>query len=254
MLRARLIPVLLLKNGRLVKPKRFGGGGERDVGPPVTTAGIYDSQDADELLFLDISATGEGRKFLLDTLEKVVKNCFVPLTAGGGIKTIGDVQEVLNKGADKVAVNPAGVERPELITKIADKFGSQCVVVSVDAKKIGDGYKVYTRGGKHATDYSVIDWVKEACARGAGEILLTSIDKEGMMNGYDLDLTREAAESVSIPIIANGGSGSRQDFVDAINKGHASAVAASSVFHFSDSNLTQVIGFMFNAGVKVRPI
>lgn len=255
MLRIRLIPVILLRNGRLVKPRRFGLGVERDVGFPSATAKVYNSQDADELIFLDISASNEGRKFLLETLNKVAQNCFVPLTAGGGIKTIEDVQELLKNGADKVSVNTYAVENPKLITGIANKFGSQCVVVSVDVKKTSDGiYKVFTHGGKHDTNHEVTDWAKESYKRGAGEILLTSIDKEGMMNGYDLELIRMVSKIVPIPVIANGGAGTRQDFVDGVLIGGASAVAASSVFHFSDSNLSQVKSFMFNSGVTVRPI
>ena len=247
--------MLLLRNGRLVKPKRFGLSGERDVGSPITTARIYDSQDADELIFLDISATNEGRKFLLETLRGIAKNCFVPLTAGGGIRTIDDVQEILKNGADKISINTIAVEKPEIIANIAEKFGSQCVVVSIDVKQNQDGvYEVFINGGKGNTGLDVISWSKEVYKRGAGEILLTSIDKEGMMDGYDLELIKMVSENVPIPVIANGGAGTRQDFVDGVRIGHASAVAASSVFHFSDSNITQVKSFMFNSGISVRPI
>ncbi len=255
MLRTRLIPVLLLRNGRLVKPKRFGENGERDVGSPVTTARIYNSQDADELIFLDISATNEGRNFLLETLREVAKNCFIPLTAGGGIKTIEDVQELLQNGADKVSINTSAVENPSLIAEIADKFGRQCVVVSIDVKENQGGvYEVFTHSGKNNTGLNALLWAKEAYKNGAGEILITSIDKEGTMTGYDIKLLKSVSGSVPIPIIANGGAGTRQDFVDAIKTGGVSAVAASSVFHFSDSNLTQVKSFLINGGVPMRPI
>lgn len=254
MLKVRLIPILLLKNGRMVKPVKFGEGGERDVGFPATTARIYDSQDADELIFLDITATSEGRAFLLDTLREVGENCFVPLTAGGGIGTINDIKEILKAGADKISINTAAVERPEFISEAAEKFGSQCIVIAVDVRKNQHGrYEVFIRGGRQATGLDALSWTKEAIRRGAGEILLTSIDREGTMAGYDLDLISMVSEEVSVPVIAHGGAGTRQHFVDAIKSG-ASAVAAASVFHFSDSNLTQVKSFIYNAGVPIRHI
>ena len=255
MLKIRLIPILLLKNGRMVKPIRFGEGGERDVGWPITTARIYDSQDADELIFLDIAATTDGKKVLLDTLHEVASSCFIPLTAGGGVRTVDDIKEILQAGADKAAINTAAVEHPEFVQEAAKKFGSQCIVVSIDVREsMAGSYDVFTYGGKKATGREVVSWAKEVATRGAGEILLTSIDREGTMIGYDLDLVRMVAGAVQIPVIANGGAGTRQHFVDAIELGGASAVAASSVFHFSDSNLTQVKSFMFNAGLATRPI
>lgn len=254
MLRARIIPILLLKNGRMVKPVKFGAGGQRDVGAPVTTARIYDSQDADELIFLDITATTEGRTFLLDTLSEVAKNCFVPLTAGGGVRTVEDFRQILAAGADKVSVNTAAVEKPSLITEAAKIFGSQAVVVSIDCRRNNShAYEVFTEGGKKAMGLDPVAWAKQAAELGAGEILLTSIDREGTMSGYDLDLVHEVAAAVSVPVIANGGAGSRQHFVDAVAAG-ASAAAASSVFHFTDSNLSQVKTFLFNAGIPVRPL
>lgn len=254
MLKIRLIPVLLLKNERMVKPIRFGVGGERDVGWPVTTAKVYDSQDADELIFLDISDSVGGNKFLADTLEKVAKNCFVPITAGGGVKTIDAVKNLLSVGADKVSINSGAVERPELITEISAKFGSQCAIISIDAREILPGkYEVFTHRGTKSTGLEAAKWAKKAEHLGAGEILITSIDKEGTMTGYDLNLIKEISEAVSIPVIANGGAGSRQHFVDAVKIANASAVAASSVFHFSDSNLTQVKSFIYNAGIAMRP-
>lgn len=255
MLKVRLIPVLLLKCGRMVKPIKFGEGGERDVGWPLTTARIYDSQDADELVFIDMTATEDGRNFLLDTLREVAVNCFVPLAAGGGVRTIEDIHEILRAGADKILINTAAVENPEFISVAAKIFGNQCIVVSIDVRRTPRGrYVVWTHGGRKKTDYEAVRWAKEAARRGAGEILLTSIDREGTMAGYDLELIRIVTRAVSIPVIANGGAGSRQHFVDAIKIGRASAVAASSVFHFSDSNLTQVKSFIYNSGIPIRPI
>lgn len=239
----------------MVKPVRFGEGGERDVGWPVTTARIYDSQDADELIFLDINATEESRAFLVDTLQHVAEQSFVPITAGGGVRTIGDIEMILRSGADKVAINTAAIEQPAFIREASGKYGSQCIVVSIDVKQVRSGaYEVFSHGGKQATGLAVVDWCNQVVALGAGEILLTSIDREGTMNGYDLDLIKAVADAVPIPVIANGGAGNRQHFVDAVTIGHASAVAASSVFHFSDSNLTQVKSFMYNAGIPTRPI
>lgn len=238
----------------MVKPIKFGEGGERDVGWPITTARIYDSQDADELIFLDIDATNEARSFLFQTLQEVGSNCFIPLTAGGGVKTVDDFKKILRKGADKVSLNTAAIEHKELINEAAGKFGSQCVVVSIDAKKTNHGkYEVFTHRGEKATGLDPVSWAKEAALRGAGEILLTSIDREGTMKGYDVNLIHMVAKNVPVPVIANGGAGTRQHFVDAVIRGGASAVAASSIFHFSDSNLTQVKSFMRNAGIEVRP-
>jgi len=255
LLKIRLIPTLLLKNGRMVKPKKFGADGERDVGYPVTTARIYNSQDADELIFLDITASTEGRDFLIDTLHKVSKDCFVPLTAGGGIHSINDIQNLLKAGADKISINTSAIKNPKLISEAAQKFGSQCIVVSIDVKEISPGhYEVFTERGKNSTGLDVLSWTQQVTELGAGEILLTSIDREGTMQGYDLNLIKIVSKNVSIPVIANGGAGTRQHFVDAIKLSNASAVAASSVFHFSDSNLTQVKSFIFNSGISIRPI
>ncbi|MBI2577996.1 MAG: imidazole glycerol phosphate synthase subunit HisF [Candidatus Wildermuthbacteria bacterium] len=255
MVKIRIIPVLLLKNGRMVKPIRFGGGGERDVGWPITTARIYDSQDPDEIIFLDITATEGSRRFLFDTLEEVAKNSFLPLTAGGGVRTIGDIYELLQVGADKISINTAAVESPHLIEEGAKKFGSQCIVVSIDVREAKPGfYKVYTHGGKTETGLEAVEWARRVANLGAGEILLTSVDREGTMRGYDTKLIRMVADAVPIPVIAHGGAGTRQHFVDAIVEGHASAAAAASVFHFSDSNLTQVKSYLLNTGISVRPI
>ena len=255
MLKVRLIPVLLIKNGRLVKPIRFGDGGERDVGYPTTTARIYDSQDADELIFLDIEASLHNRGFLKETLVDVSKNCFVPITAGGGVRTLEDIRELLQAGADKVAINSAAMEHPELITVAAERFGRQCVVVAIDVRKHTDGsYEVFTKRGIVASGQEMIAWAKKVVALGAGEILLTAIDKEGEMKGYDIPCIKMVSVPVTIPVIANGGAGTREDCVLALQEGGASAVAASSLFHFSDSNLSQVKSFMSNAGLPMRPL
>jgi len=253
MLKVRLIPVLLLKNGRMVKPKQFGRSGERDVGFPITTANIYNSQDADELIFLDINATTESRSFLTNTLTEVSKKCFIPLTVGGGIKNIQDVETLLRNGADKISINSAAIENPELIRNCSKKFGSQCIVISIDVKKNkSNQYEVFSHRGKNPTGLDPVIWAKTCVEKGAGEILLTNIDREGMMQGYDLELTKTISDSVSVPVIANGGAGTREHFVEAIKIGKASAVAASSIFHFTDSNLTQVKSFISNSGISIR--
>jgi len=238
----------------MVKPIRFGEGGERDVGFPATTARIYDSQDADELVFIDIEASKNGMNFLVETLKVVSKNCFVPITAGGGIRSLDDIRQLLKAGADKVSINSIALKKPAFIEKAAKRFGNQCIVVSIDVKEVSPGkYRVFSDRGKKDTGLDLIDWAKKAVSLGAGEILLTSIDREGMMKGYDLDCIKKVSEAVNIPVIANGGAGTREDCVRAIKAG-ASAAAASSLFHFSDSNLTQVKSFIFNAGVPIRPI
>jgi len=253
MLKVRLIPVLLIKNERMVKPICFGGGGERDVGFPATTARIYDSQDADELIFLDIEASLDRRGFLLDTLHKVSRNCFIPITAGGGVRTIENIRELLQAGADKVSINTSALHDPSFITRATERLGRQCVVVAIDVRKEQNGeYAVYTRRGKEKTGLEMITWAKKVQDLGAGEILLTAIEREGVMQGYDLECIKMVADAVTIPVIANGGAGTREDCVRAIKEGHASAIAASSLFHFSDSNLSQVKSFMSNAGIPVR--
>lgn len=254
MLKVRLIPILLLKNGRMVKPIRFGMDGERDVGSPVTTAIVYNSQDADELVFIDINERQDGRGFLSSVLRDVAAKCFVPLTAGGNIRTIDDITEILQSGADKVSINRAALERPEFITEVATRFGSSCTVVSIDAKKVGDHYEVFRDRGRNPTGRELVAWAKEVADRGAGEILLSSIEREGTMEGYDIEMIMQVTEAVSIPVIANGGVGTREHFVDAVKIARASGLGASSVFHFSDSNLTQVKSFLLGRGIEMRPI
>ena len=251
MLKARLIPVLLLKEGRMIKTKQFGE--YRDVGNPRTVAKVYDAQKADELIFLDITATEGGRQALLETITAVAEECFMPLTVGGGISTLAAARELLSRGADKVAINTAALERPEFITELADAFGQSTVVVSIDLKKNPDGKpEVYAARGTKPTGLDPVAWAKRAEALGAGEILLTSIDREGTMAGYDLDMTRAVAEAVSIPVIAHGGAGTIQDLVDGIALGKASAVSAGSLFHFTDQSVFKVHSHMRQAGLPVR--
>ena len=254
MLKIRLIPILLLKGNRMVKPIQFGIGGERDVGSPVTTAIVYNSQDADELIFIDINQRQEGHAFLASVLRDVAAKCFVPLTAGGNIRTIEDITQILQSGADKISINRMALERPEFITEAAKRFGSSCVVISIDAKKVGDHYEVFKERGQVKTGRELISWAREAVERGAGEILLTSIEREGTMQGYDIDMIKSVTGAVSVPVIANGGVGTREHFVDAVKIGGAAGLGASSVFHFTDSNLTQVKSFLKGRGIEMRPI
>jgi cyclase len=251
MLKVRLIPTVLLKDGRMIKTKQFGE--YRDVGNPRTVAKVYDAQHADELIFLDITATTEERNFLLDTITAVAEECFMPLTAGGGIRTIEQARQLLQHGADKVAINTEAVRRPGFITELAKKFGRSTVIVSIDYKKNASGkIEVFTERGQKATGLDPVVWAKEAEAKGAGEILLTSIDREGMMSGYDLDVIRAIADSVSIPVIASGGAGSIDDLVKGITEGHASAVSAASIFHFTDQGIFKAHSHMKEAGLSVR--
>ncbi len=250
MLKQRLIPVLLLKNGRLVKPIQFGK--YRDVGYPTTQAKIYDAQKADELIFLDIDASTENRQTLISVIEEVTKECFMPLTLGGGVRTVQDINNLLAAGADKVSINAAAVDNPNFIKEAANMFGSQCIVISIDAKKKGDKYEVCTHNGKKTTGLDAITWAKKVTELGAGEILITSIDNEGTMEGYDLELVKAISQAVNIPVIANGGAGTLDDFQDALTKAGASAVAASSIFNFTDQSLIKAMRFLKVHGLNVR--
>lgn len=257
MLKTRLIPVLLLKNGRMVKTKNFSS--LRDVGDPVTSARIYNHQTVDELVFLDISETTDDKKILFEIINKVAGECFMPLAVGGGIKSIEDIRRLLEAGADKVLINTAAVETPEIIREAANIFGSSTIVVSIDAKKIDshDGrnnqkYEVYIKNGKCPTGLDPIKWAKKAEELGAGEILITSIDQEGTMNGYDLQLIKSISDNVSIPVIANGGAGKLEDFYEAITFAEASAVAAASIFHFTDQSPIKVRSYLNYRNIQVR--
>lgn len=251
MLKTRLIPVLLLKEGRMVKTRQFDA--LRDVGHPVKAAMVYDAQGVDELIFLDITATREARHTLFDVISAVTEESFMPFTAGGGLRSVGDIRDLLNAGADKVTLNTEALRRPEFITQAAELFGNQCVVVSIDARKTGyKRYEVYINGGKEGTGRDPVSWAEEAVQRGAGEILITSVDREGTMEGYDLQLIQLVSSAVSVPVIAHGGAGTPQHFVEAITEGGAHAVAAASIFHFTDQSPVKSRAFMQRAGLNVR--
>lgn len=250
-LKKRLIPVLLLSQGRMVKGVRFTA--FKDVGHPVTTAKIYDAQGADELVFLDIAASAEKRETLYDVVSRAADECFMPLTVGGGVRTLEDFRKLLLAGADKVSINTAAVETPALITEAAKVFGSQCVVVSIDAKKTErHDFEVFTHAGAKATGLDALSWAKQAASLGAGELLLTSIDREGTRTGYDLELVRAVSSAVPIPVIASGGVGALEHFVAGFNEGGASAVAAASIFHFTDQSVIKAKTYMKQAGIDVR--
>ncbi|MDE3090549.1 MAG: imidazole glycerol phosphate synthase subunit HisF [Chloroflexota bacterium] len=262
MLAKRIIPCLDVKGGRVVKGVNFVQ--LRDAGDPVEQARAYDAAGADELVFLDITASHERRDILLDIVRAVADQVFIPFAVGGGVRTVDDFRAILLAGADKVAANTAVVENPALISEAAEKFGSQCVVVAIDAKQVtGDTasrysplatrhWQIYTRGGRTPTGKDTIEWAREVEARGAGEILLTSMDRDGTRDGYDLELTRAVADAVSIPVIASGGAGCVEHFAEAIIDGHASAVLAASLFHFGELTIADVKTYLAKQGVPVR--
>jgi cyclase len=249
-LKKRLIPSLLLKNGRCVKTVRFGE--FRDVGNPVTAARVYDAQGADELLFLDISASVEGRETLFEIVEAVASSCFMPLTVGGGVRTVEDIRRLLSAGADKVLINTAALKRPAFIEEAATRFGSQCVVAGIDFRRVEDGCAVFGLSGREAAGREPVAWARELVKHGAGEIFLNSIDRDGTMEGYDVEAIAAVADAVTVPVIAAGGAGTLHDLVACINVGHASAVSVASVFHFTDQNVIKAKAFMRHAGVDVR--
>jgi len=250
MLKKRIIPVLLLRKGRLVKPIKFDK--YRDVGDPVSQAKIYDAQLADELIFLDMDATSEKRFDTVDIIRKVAKECFMPLTVGGGIRSLEDINTLLKAGADKISINSIAVENPDFIREASERFGSQCIVVSIDVKKTAKGYEVFTQNGKKATRLEAVEWAKRTAGLGAGEILITSIDNEGTSEGYDLNITKAICDAVNIPVIAHGGAGTLEDFYDAFEKAGASAVAAGSLFCFTDQSLIKTRRYLKVHEVSVR--
>jgi cyclase len=253
MLTARVIPCLDVKDGRVVKGINFLD--LRDAGDPVEQARIYDQAGADELCFLDITASHEKRDIMLDVVRQTAEVCFMPLTVGGGVRSPEDIRTLLAAGADKVAMNTAAVKDPELVRAGAEKFGSQCIVVAVDAKRDGaGGFEVFTHGGREATGLDALDWVKRLAALGAGEILLTSMDRDGTRQGYDVALTRAVADSLTIPVIASGGVGTLDHLVAGVRDGHASAVLAASIFHFGEHSIAEAKAHMAAAGVPVRPV
>ena len=248
----RVIPCLDVNNGRVVKGVNFVN--LRDAGDPVECAVAYDKAGADEVVFLDITASCDGRDTVVDMVREVAKKLFIPFTVGGGIRTVDDFKAILREGADKVAVNSAAIKRPELISEAAKKFGSQCVVVAIDAKRreSNDGWNIYLNGGRVDTGIDALEWAKKAEALGAGEILLTSMDCDGTKAGFDVELTRTIADAVNIPVIASGGAGSLDHFVEAVRKGHADAVLAASLFHFKELEIRQVKQYMRDNGIDVR--
>jgi cyclase len=251
MLKVRVIPCLDVNNGRVVKGINFLD--LRDAGDPVEQAKTYDAQGADELCFLDISATSDNRSILYDMISAVAEQCFMPLTVGGGVRTLEDIRKLLLAGADKVSINSAAVTHPEFVRAAAEKFGAQCIVVAIDAKSTApDSYEIFTHGGRNPTGINAVDWAERMAEYGAGEILLTSMDRDGTKQGFNLGLTRAVADRISIPVIASGGVGSAQDFVDGVQQGHASAVLAASIFHFGQLTIKQVKQTMHDAGVAVR--
>ena len=245
----RIIPCLDVKNGRVVKGVKFKN--LRDSGDPVELARFYNENGADELVFLDISATLEGRKSMLNTIRAVAEEIFIPLTVGGGIKSIEDMTEIIKAGAEKVSINSAAINDPDLITKGAKKFGSQCIVIAIDAKKDGESWEVYSHSGTKPTGLDVLDWVKTVVDKGAGELLVTSMDKDGTNSGYDLDLIRAITDIVSVPVIASGGAGNKEHFKEAINNG-AEAVLAASLFHFNRLKIQDLKEFLNAQDVLVR--
>ena len=251
MLARRIIPCLDVHAGRVVKGVNFVN--LRDAGDPVEAARAYDAAGADELVFLDITATYEARSIMLDIVKRVAESVFIPFTVGGGVRSLEDARALLLAGADKVSVNSAAVRRPELIRELSDHFGSQAVVLAIDAKKKNDSWEVYVKGGREPTGLDAVEWAKKGERLGAGEILLTSMDKDGTKDGYDLALTRAVAEAVSIPVIASGGAGTMAHFLEAFTEGKADAALAASVFHFGEIAIPELKRYLKARGVPVRP-
>ena len=251
MLKIRIIPCLDVKNGRIVKGVNFKN--LKDAGDPVLTAQVYDELGADEICFLDIAATLENRDVTLDLVRKTSEKCFIPITVGGGIRTIEDIRHLLLNGADKVSFNSAAIRDPGIISTAANKFGSQCIVVAIDAKKTkNDKWEIFSHGGTKETGIEAISFAKDMQERGAGEILLTSMDKDGTKDGYDIELTKLISDSLNIPIIASGGAGKLEHFKSVLEKGKASAILAASIFHFGEISIKQVKSYLRSEGIPVR--
>ena len=251
MLKTRIIPCLDVKDGRVVKGINFLD--LVDAGDPVEQAKLYDAQGADELCFLDITASSDNRSILYDVISRVAEACFMPLTVGGGVRTITDIRNLLLAGADKVSINTEAVKRPEFVREASEKFGAQCIVVAIDAKQVAPNkFEIFTHGGRNATGIDAVEWAQKMAELGAGEILLTSMDRDGTKQGINLDLTRAVSEAVSIPVIASGGIGELSHFVDAVKLGKADAVLAASVFHFGTYTIAQVKQAMSTAKIPVR--
>ena len=252
MLAKRIIPCLDVKAGRVVKGVKFVG--LRDAGDPVEVARVYDRDGADELCFLDITASHENRGIILDVVARTAEQIFMPLTVGGGISTTEDIRNLLRAGADKVSINTAAVRHPEFVQKAAQRFGSQCIVVAIDAKRVDGGWEVFTHGGRNPTGIDACEWSKRMERYGAGEILLTSMDRDGTKAGYDLELTRTISKAVNIPVIASGGVGELRHILEGVTEGGASAALAASIFHFGEFSIRDCKEFLARHGVEVRPL
>lgn len=255
MFKVRVIPCLDVKDGRVVKGVNFVN--LRDAGDPVEAAIAYDAAGADELTFLDITATHEDRAIIFDVVQRTAEACFMPLTVGGGVRTLDDIRKLLASGADKVSINSAAVARRAFVKEAAEKFGDQCIVVAIDAKKVStpgapDRWEIFTHGGRNPTGIDAVEYAKEVVALGAGEILLTSMDRDGTKAGYDIALTRTVADSVTVPVIASGGVGNLDHLVEGIRDGHASAVLAASIFHFGEHSVREAKAYMAKAGLAMR--
>jgi len=251
----RIIPCLDCENGRVVKGVKFLD--IRDAGDPVEVAKRYCDQGADEITFLDITASHEGRETTIDTVKAIAGQVFIPLTVGGGIRTLQDIREMLNAGADKVAINTSAVTNPDFVKQASEKFGSQCIVVAIDAKKVSaedepDKWEIFTHGGRNPTGLDAVEWAKQMVAYGAGEILLTSMDRDGTKDGFDLKLNRAISEAVTVPVIASGGVGNLQHLVEGITEGKADAVLAASIFHFGEYSIPEAKKYMAGKGIVVR--
>jgi imidazole glycerol-phosphate synthase subunit HisF len=252
MLSRRVIPCLDVHGGRVVKGIKFLE--LRDAGDPVESAKAYDKQGADELVFLDITASSDGRGIMHDVVARTAEQCFMPLTVGGGLRSLEDIERMLKAGADKVSLNTSAIKDPQLIAAASNRFGAQCIVVAIDARREPDGksWRVFTHGGRNPTDLNAVSWAQQAVALGAGEILLTSMDCDGMKTGYDCPLTRAVSDAVTVPVIASGGAGELSHFADAITDGHASAVLAASLFHFGTLTIPQVKDYLAGQNIPVR--
>jgi len=250
MFKVRIIPCLDVKDGRVVKGVKFVD--LRDAGDPVEAAVAYDAAGADELCFLDITASHENRDTIFDVVQRTAEACFMPLTVGGGVRTIDDIRKLLTYGADKVSINTAAVARRSFVKEAAEKFGDQCIVVAIDAKQVGHRWEIFTHGGRNPTGLDAVDYAREVVTLGAGEILLTSMDRDGTKKGYDIALTRAVADAVSVPVIASGGVGTLDHLVEGIRDGHATAALAASIFHFGEHSVHEAKTYMAKAGLPMR--